>query len=137
FFGSSVAISGPIAIVAAKGSDNDHGAVYLFDTTTGAQTAKLTGGDPAKKDFFGASVAISGTTAIVSTFEKSSASGEAYLFDTATGAQLAKLIPSIPAKKDYFGTSVAISGTTAIIGASGAGDNGLLNSGAAYLVHRQ
>ncbi|MEH6836763.1 hypothetical protein [Falsihalocynthiibacter arcticus] len=64
FFGLSVGISGTIAIAIAivGASGSDHGAAYLFDTTTGKQTVKLTPTDSVKGDGFGLSVSISGTT---------------------------------------------------------------------------
>lgn len=135
FIGGSVAISGTTAIVGAPGFNNTPSAVYLFDTTTGKQTGKLVSSDSTENDAFGFTLAISGTIAIVGAKLHDDDNGAAYLFDTTTGAQLAKLTPSDAVKKDYFGASVAISGTTAIIGAYGTSDNGLLNSGAAYLVH--
>ena len=137
-FGFSVAISGHTAIVAAaldNQNGNGSGSAYLFDTTTGAQIAKLLPSDGAEGDFFGASVAISGDTAIIGSSgddDNGSSSGSAYLFDTATGRQIAKLLPDDGAVLDRFGRSVAISGTTAIVGAFGDDDNGD-SSGAAYL----
>ena len=67
-FGYSVAISGNTAIVGARhgdGEETNSGAAYLFDTTTGAEFAKLAADDGANDDRFGVSVAISGNTAIV------------------------------------------------------------------------
>ena len=137
-FGYSVAISGTTAIVGAP-QDDDNGAnsgsVYLFDTTTGAQTAKLLASDGAANDLFGISVAISGTTAIVGAVyddDSGSQSGSAYLFDTTTGAQVAKLLASDGAAFADFGISVAISGTTAIVGAQGYYESGA-RLGAAYI----
>jgi hypothetical protein len=129
-FGGSVAISGTTAIVGA-GGDGDNGSnsgsAYLFDTSTGTQSAKLTASDGGEFDLFGRSVAISGTTAIVGT-----SLGSAYLFDTTTGAQIFKLTAGDAVAGDWFGWSVAISGTTAIVGASQDDDNGT-DSGSVYL----
>lgn len=67
-FGSSVAISGDIALVGADfATVNDHdsqGAVYMFTNSGGSwvQTLKLTAGDGMANDEFGAAVALSGTT---------------------------------------------------------------------------
>ncbi len=88
-FGFSVAISGTTAIVGAYGHDNngtDSGSAYLFDTTTGAQIAKLLADDGEVDDLFGWCVEISGTTAIVGAVavdDNGSDSGSAYLFDAA------------------------------------------------------
>ncbi len=90
-FGSSVAISGAVAIVGAHvndGNGNEFGSAYLFDTTTGRQIAKLRPDDGAAGDRFGWSVAIGGTTAIVGAWrhdDNGSNSGSAYLFDAALG----------------------------------------------------
>jgi len=137
-FGFSVAISGNTAIVGAQADDDNgdaSGSAYLFDTTTGTQTAKLLPSDGAPEDRFGQCVAISGNTAIVGAphdDDNGSDSGSAYLFDITTGAQIAKLLPSDGASEDYFGVSVGISGNTAIVGAHFDDDNGL-ESGSAYL----
>ncbi|MFT6041944.1 MAG: hypothetical protein ACI9C2_002121, partial [Gammaproteobacteria bacterium] len=101
-FGISVSISGTTAIVGAYGDDDNgsaSGSVYLFDTVTGLQLAKLLPSDGAAGDRFGFSVSISGTTAIVGAYGdddngSGSGSGSAFLFDTVTGLQIAKLLPS-------------------------------------------
>ena len=86
-FGSSVAISGATAIVGAQLDDDNgdaSGSVYLFDSTTGRQIAKLLPDDGAALDLFGLSVAISGATAIVGAHlddDNGDQSGSAYLFD--------------------------------------------------------
>ena len=141
FFGISVAVSGPTAIVGAN-LDNDNGSAsgsaYLFDISDPAnptQSAKLLPDDGAAGDFFGISVAISGATAIVGAHrndDNGGDSGSAYLFDTTTGRQIAKLLANDGAAGDRFGRSVAISGATVIVGALGDDDNGP-NSGSAYL----
>ena len=145
FFGHSVAISGTIAIVGEfrdDEGDDDSGAAYLFDTTTGEQIAKLLADDGASDDAFGWSVAISGATAFVGAHgddDNGSRSGSAYLFDISNPAnpvQIAKLLPNDGAVGEQFGYSVAISGVpgykTAIVGAWVDGDNGP-SSGSAYL----
>lgn len=138
WFGRSVAISGAIAIVGAPMDDGlgaNSGSAYLFDTTTGAQIAKLIPGDGAAGDQAGGSVAISGGIAIVGARfddDKGTDSGSVYLFDTATGAQIAKLVPSDGAAGDWFGSSVALDGTSAIIGAAWDDEKGT-DSGSAYL----
>ena len=91
FFGLGVAISpdgiGTVAIVGAHGDDDNgdvSGSAYLFDTTTGAQIAKLLPDDGAASDYFSRSVAISGATAIVGARlddDNGADSGSAYLFD--------------------------------------------------------
>ncbi len=87
FFGLSVAISGATAIVGAPWNDDNgtnSGSAYLFDTTTGRQTAKVLAKDGAAGDEFGTSLAISGATAIGGAprdDDNGTDSGSAYLFD--------------------------------------------------------
>jgi hypothetical protein len=137
-FGHSVAISGATAIVGADYDDDNgtnSGSAYLFDTTTGAQIAKLLPNDGARLHYFGNRVAISGATAIVGEVwddENGFQSGSAYLFDTTTGRQIAKFLPDDGAAGDNFGWSVAISGTTAVVGSPLDDDNGA-ESGSGYL----
>ncbi|MEE8156111.1 MAG: FG-GAP repeat protein [Phycisphaerales bacterium] len=90
FFGKSVAISGATAIVGAYLDDDNgtnSGSVYLFDTTTGWQVAKLLADDGTAFESFGIAVAISGATgketAIVGAIGDDDFSGSAYLFDAA------------------------------------------------------
>ena len=138
-FGISVGIDGTTAIVGANQNSwtgTNTGSAYLFDTTTGSQTEKLTADDGAELDFFGWSVGIDGTTAIVGAYrddDNGSDSGSAYLFDTTTGDQLFKLTADDGAADDSFGRSVGVSGTTAIVGAYADDDDNGLNSGSAYL----
>ncbi|MCZ6652632.1 MAG: FG-GAP repeat protein, partial [Planctomycetota bacterium] len=130
YFGGSLSISGTTVIVGAHGDDDNgssSGSAYIFDTTTGQQSAKLLPDDGAEHDLFGISVAISGATAIVGASwddDNGTESGSAYLFDTTTGRQITKLLPNDGAEYDRFGTSVAICGSTAIIGAHRDTDNG-------------
>lgn len=138
-FGYSVAISGTTAVVGAHADDNDNGSgsgsVYLFDTFTGQQIAKLVPNDGDLFDSFGISVAVSGTTAVIGVpndDEAGTNSGSAYLFDTVSGEQIAKLIRFDGAEDDRFGISVAISGTTVVVGVYKDDDSGV-DSGSAYL----
>ncbi|MED6333802.1 MAG: FG-GAP repeat protein [Planctomycetota bacterium] len=141
-FGMSVAISedGDTALVGAKfafGATTVSGAVYVFDVTTGQQTAKLIPSDGKHSDTFGSSVAISedGKTALIGAEQNSGSdfyAGAAYIFDVTTGQQVAKLLASDGEFWDFFGGSVAISGDTALIGARGDDDTGY-NAGAVYV----
>ena len=137
-FGWSVAISGTTALVGARGDDDNgsrSGSVYLFDTITGQQTAKLLPNDGETNQEFGYSVAIDGTTAVVGAWlddDNGINSGAAYVFDTTTSKQIFKLLPNDGASSDSFGRSVAISGSTALIGAYHDDDMGP-SSGSAYL----
>jgi len=137
-FGWSAAIGGGTAIVGAPYEDEagpSAGAAYLFDTTTGAQLAKLVASDGAAFDYFGTSVGIGNGIAVVgasSDDDHGPFSGSAYLFDAATGAQIAKLHADDAAADDRFGGAVAIRGTVVAIGAHGDDDNGE-DSGSVYV----
>jgi len=137
WFGSSVGISGSIAIVGAyKDDDNgsDSGSAYLFDTATGQEINKIHASDGAQGDWFGFGVSISGEMAAVGAKRRSdvgSSSGAAYLFDVNTGQEVSKLRPLDGASMDEFGYAVAISGEAAVIGARFDDDNGS-SSGSAY-----
>ena len=137
-FGSSVAISGDIAIVGSPGDDDlgdGSGSAYVFNTTNGNQAFKLLPSHGRIGDGFGYSVAISGNFAVIgSPFADLSGdnAGSAYVFNAANGVQMFKLLPSDGQAGDWFGVSVGISGTKAIIGARNDNDNGSL-AGSAYV----
>ena len=83
-FGFSVALSGNLALVGARGdSDNgtDSGSAYLFDARSGAELAKLTASDGAASDDFGFSVALDGSTAVVGASGDNGSAGAAYVYD--------------------------------------------------------
>ncbi len=140
-FGISVAISGTTAIVGSHWDDDSgsrSGSAYLFDATTGQQTAKLVPGDGASDDRFGHAVAISGTIAIVGAFnddDDEDDSGSAYIFDISdpsSPVEIAKFMPNDGDANDEFGFSVAMSDDIAIIGAILDRENGN-DAGAAYI----
>ncbi len=139
-FGTSVAISGDLAVVGAPGDRDggpDSGSAYLFDGSTGwSQSAKLTASDAAAVDRFGTSVGINGDLSIVGApldDDGGPDSGSAYLFDGSTSwSQVAKLSASDGAALDQFGYSVAMGDDLAIVGAWGDDDGGSA-SGAAYV----
>jgi outer membrane protein assembly factor BamB len=119
WFGSSVDISGNIAIVGASHFDfidDQPGAAYVFDVTTGQELFKLTAPNPIDDDGFGTDVAIDGNIAIVGADEiRLNDTGRAYLFDLTTRQVLHTLTPSGAVPGDRF-TLVDISGDTAIVG---------------------
>ncbi len=86
-FGSSVAISGNIAIIGSYGDDEIGaftGAAYLFDTNSGEQIAKVMQHDFTTMVMFGTAVGIDGDTAIVGSpgsHDQAPASGSVFLFD--------------------------------------------------------
>ena len=144
-FGYSVAVDGD-TMVAAAPYDNDNGnasgSAYVFIRQSGtwSQAAKLTASDGALYDQFGYSVAVDGDTVVVGARyddDNGSNSGSAYVF-TKPGAgwtstsTAAKLTASDGAADDWFGASVAVDGDTVVVGASLDDDNGS-TSGSAYV----
>lgn len=138
YFGSSVALSGNIALVGSTWDDDNgirSGSAYLFDAATGDQIAKLKPNDGAARDHFGLSLAVSGNIALIGSpgdDDNGTDSGSAYLFDATTGAQIRKLKPNDGEIIDNFGYSLALSGNTALIGSWGDDDHGVL-AGSVYL----
>jgi len=145
YFGTSVSISGDIAIVGANGDDDGgslSGSAYIFarSGSSWSQQAKLTANDAAADDRFGSIVFLSGDTAIVGSPKDDDGglnSGSAYIFvrNGSSWSQQAKLTASDAATDDYFGISVSISGDTAIVGARWDDEFGS-NSGSAYIFVR-
>jgi len=128
-FGYSVALSGDLALVGApRVRDRGllSGAVYVFDTTTGAQLHKLTPGTSYKR--VGSYIALSGDLALLGTLT-GGVNNAAYLYDAKTGTQLRTLLSGYSVGPK---TSVAISGSLALVGDTSDSDNGP-RSGAAHL----
>jgi len=142
WFGSSVSISGDLAIVGAESDDDKgsySGSAYIFrwDGTAWVQQQKLTASDGATYDNFGYSVSISGDLAIVGAHgddDKGDFSGSAYIFkrNGTSWSQQQKLTASDGAAGDFFGDSVSISGDYATVGAVWDDDKGS-DSGSAYV----
>ncbi|MEE9130908.1 MAG: hypothetical protein V3T84_12890 [Phycisphaerales bacterium] len=142
FFGSSVAVEGPLAVVGAKSQQNNNntgGAAYVFgfdpDTSGWVQEQILLPSDGAGGTGFGSSVSISGDLILVGA--RSEGNGAAYVFrlnpKTSQWEMEQKFVASDPGAIDQFGRSVAIDGApgneTAVVGAW----QGNAFSGAAYI----
>ncbi|MBE9125085.1 hypothetical protein IQ258_02660 [Coleofasciculus sp. LEGE 07081] len=146
-FGTSVAISGKVAIVGARlahGESSQYaGSAYIFQLENGQwhPKQKLQPADLQQSDNFGNSVAISGEVAIVGAygvdFEGYRDAGSAYIFQLENGQwhPKQKLQPADLQRGGGFGTSVAISSQVAIIGASGLDAEGRPDAGSAYIFH--
>ncbi len=151
YFGTSVSISGDVAVVGAKFNDNGalvSGAVYVFEKAPGGwvdmtQTAKLSASDANVDDKLGISVAISGNTIVAGAYhddDNGSNSGSVYVFEKpgthwVSMTQTAKLKASDGASNDIFGYSVAISNDVIVAGAYQDDDLGS-NSGSAYVFEK-
>jgi hypothetical protein len=146
-FGTSVAISGNLAIVGAHQEDETgnaaSGKAYIYSAVTGSLLYTLNNPNAYGTSFadrFGEPVAISGNYAIVGATGEDDAGGEdsgkAYIFNTNNGQLLYTLNnPNAygTSQTDLFGTSVAISGNLAIVGAYWESDAGGVASGKAYI----
>jgi len=136
-FGYSVAIdNGIVAVGSWFDTDNGgaSGSAYVFDASTGGQTAKLLANDGGQGDHFGTSVAVDNGIVAVgapSHGDNGGFSGSVYLFN-ASGGQIAELLPSDGAAGDFFGYAVSIDNGVVASGASSNDDNGD-SSGSAYL----
>jgi len=126
-FGESLAISGDLALIGARGGDSQNGAAHLFNLATGALVRTLVPNDAVTNNHFGFSTAISGNTLIVGARGRTvdpgidGVQGAVYLFDLATGLQLAKLQAADGGLGDLFGSSVAVEGGILAIGSPGIG----------------
>jgi len=142
YFGSSVSVSGDVALVGARrddanGSESGSAYVYHFDGTSWVEGAKLLASDGAAEDYFGISVSVSGDVALVGAYRSDdnvSNSGSAYVyhFDGTSWVEEAKLLAS-DRRRGHFGYSVSVSGDVALVGAYFASESGAAYSGSAYV----
>ncbi len=133
-FGWSVDIHNGIAVVGARGDDDNgagSGSAYLFDVATGTQLTKLVASDGSANDGFGWSVAIQDGIVGVGAMQdgdNGSISGSAYLFYASSGLELGKLLPSDGAAWGRFGASMAMDAGLIVVGAERQN-----NTGAVYV----
>jgi hypothetical protein len=140
-FGSSVAVSGDIAIVGAikaSGSvDRNQGSAYVFtrNGTTWTLTHRLdTGPSGDAGDFFGCSIAFDGFTAVVGAFGHDGYAGAVWVF-VRDGDQWdagTKLVANDSSAFSQFGASVSTAGNAIIVGAPG----DYSSQGAAYVFQK-
>jgi hypothetical protein len=161
WFGESVAISGDVVIVGAKGEDGgigdplaDAGAAYIYRRDQGGangwgEVRKLVALDPASGDGFGYSVGIAGKLAVVGAYGEDGGPGDplldagaAYVFEDLSGSgwtQVAKPTATDAEAGRGLGFSVAISAGVVLAGVlrddGGPGDP-LPYSGATYVFVR-
>jgi len=142
YFGSSVSVSGDVAIVGAQSDDSNGtnaGSAYIFhwNGATWVHEQELLAFDGAESDGFGISVSVSGDVALVGAYgddENGADSGSAHVYrwSGSTWVHEQKLLASDGAAYDNFGASVSISGDVAVVGAWLDDDNGT-GSGSAYV----
>lgn len=155
-FGSSVALTGNIALVGAPRNDTafgeDAGSAYVFvrdvrdvrHSVLWNQEAKLTAGRGKVGDQLGSAVSLSGDTALVGApftdTERGNDAGSAHVFvrepDERVWYPQASLTASDGRAADRFGFSVALSGEAACVGAPLHDTSGGVNAGSAYVFIR-
>lgn len=128
YFGSSVAISGSLAVIGAPGVSSNAGLVYVYDLATGALKKTLQANDAAANDHFGHSVAIRGGLVAVGAPYKAGVKGAVYLFQLSDGVQVGKIQAGDGVAGDAFGLGLAMEGNILAVGSPGAGNE----IGAAY-----
>lgn len=150
FFGQSVALDGPLAVIGAYQDEDPNGfkggSVYVFAQEDGrwGEEAKLAPSDGGPEKEFGLDVATSGETAVISAWNDDNDNGEragaAYVFTRADGTwtETAKLTASDGAEGHRFGKGVSIDGDTLVACSPGIHDpfEGGRGVGAAYVFTR-
>ena len=140
-FGSSVSISGNIAVIGAQADLYTFASAYVFEKNHSSgywnETAILKASDEAIGDYFGFSVSISGNIAVVGApgddYENYSAFGAAYVFERDASTGYWSEVAKIPV---CDGNSVSVSGNTTMLGFRGDyNDNGSA-SGSVYVFER-
>ena len=125
-FGAAVALEGEIVVVGAPflsfppyASDEPHGAVSVFNRTTGNELFRLTAKEPAAGAGFGASVSVSNGRILIGSPSSCSGFGPsspaAYLFSATTGELLQEISPT-GFDIGCFAGAVALSGSRALVG---------------------
>jgi len=143
-FGAAVAVQENWAIIGApkvNASGVDSGAAYVFnwDGAQWVEVQKLTASDAAVNDAFGQAVAISGNRALIgapNNDDVGSNSGSAYVFAWNGSAWVEKQKLIAANEGAALGTSVAIDGDVALLGAPGANNAFLPNSGAVFVFQK-
>ncbi|MCX5689323.1 MAG: hypothetical protein NTV94_05970, partial [Planctomycetota bacterium] len=145
-FGTSVAVSGGVAIVGSPGDDapgvTDCGAVYFF-TQSGLvwqEGQKFQALDRAASDSFGNSVAIDGDWAAVGSpnddYVGFNDLGSVYIYQRVNGVWVfeANVVAPVATRANFnrFSATLALSGNTLVVGAEHEGGN----RGAAYVFVR-
>lgn len=135
-FGWRVATWGDLLVTGALTEANFAGAVYVFETTSWSQVARLTG-DNIPGTGFGVSVSVWDDTILVGQVGGGFAPGNGSVFVFARNSVeyifTARLTASDGASGDLFGADTALYENWAVIGAP---HHGALRAGAAYLFRR-
>ena len=141
-FGRSVSVAGNVAVVGDPGNFPGVGAAYVFryDGSMWIEDATLAAPEPDLFDAFGSSVALSPDIIVVGAPTEDAPeleSGAAYIFRydpiTSGWAFETTLTASDGASGDHFGLSVSIDKEIVLVGARDDQNDGLLQSGSAYV----
>ena len=136
--GSTVAVTGNMAIVGAEGqSASESGGAYVYERIEGdwVQQQRIVATGGAAGDRFGSAVDMGPTHAIVGAWNDNNGQGAAYIYvkNGADWVQQARLTASDGSNDAQFGRSVAIEGNTAIVGAWQDNNDRGQAAGAAYI----
>lgn len=155
FFGNSVAIDGPFAVVGRPSffSNNDGGSAFVFERNAGGtwdQVQILTPSDLQPGDHFGAFTAISGNFLAISSWDADlvgpdstlTDAGAVYIFEKNPGGlwqEVAKITAPDARSRDFF-AHIALHGRFLVVGSSTSLDEHGVNfvkmAGAAYVYER-
>ncbi|MEM7683084.1 MAG: hypothetical protein AAF288_14110 [Planctomycetota bacterium] len=112
------------------------GSVYVYNTATGAEIARLVPDDLDAFDWFGHALAVDGDRVLAGAWrddDQGERSGSAYVFDLATGDPAVKLVSPLPnATESNFAHALGLHTNTALVGAPRQ-DQTANDDGAAYL----
>ncbi len=141
FFGDTVDGVGGNVLVSARidpGMASGEGAVYLFDSESGALLHTFTSPKVDQRDSFGRSLAgVGGNVLVSAPYDGTEGeAGAVYLFDGESGALLWTFInPTVPDQPGVvdFGWSLAAAGERIVVGARGGNAGTYRSSGVAYL----
>ncbi len=138
-FGYAVAAEGNQVLVGAPGNHSGapaSGAVYVFDSTTGALLTQVYDPFPVRRNQFGYAVVGYHGDLLVGAIGVDAGAGDAgavYLFDGDSGELLRTLSNPTPKFLDSFGWSLATLGQRVVVGAIG-DKTGSISAGSAYVL---
>ncbi len=146
WFGSSVAMSGDLAVFGAPDAairgNAGQGAVYVFRRISGVwtQVQKVVSSDGAAFDRFGQQVALLGQSVLAVAAPNAAVNGQTwagavyiYTHDGNTWQQRQKITPSDGSALGTFGRGIALSQNYLLVGAGGAGVNNVHVPGSVYV----
>jgi len=121
-FGRAIAVDDGVLAVGKVSDESlfEYGSAYLFDTSTGAQLARIFSNEGFRGNEFGYSIALdNGILAVGARHDNNLEPnvGSAYLYDIHSTKQIAKLFPLDGQEDDQFGYSIAIHNNTVVVGA--------------------